>query len=74
MITNNISWSLGSTPNKSLASSVPSIPIHSPSDPTQLKDSRETFRSILPPSVSFRSFRSLPSLALVLTPNLRNPL
>ena len=31
MITNNISWSLGATPNKSLASSAPSIPVH-PSD------------------------------------------
>ena|SRR5687768_3212126 len=32
MITNNISWSLGATPNKSLASSVPSIPIPLQSD------------------------------------------
>src|SRR5687768_6019156 len=33
MITNNHSWSFGVTPNKSLDSFGPSIPIHLPGDP-----------------------------------------
>jgi len=39
MITNNNSWSLGTTPNKSLDPFGPSIPIHLPGDPL-VNDSR----------------------------------
>src|SRR5215212_618089 len=45
MITNNNSWSLGATPNKSLEHLEPSIPIHLPGDPLQIHHRKNRVRS-----------------------------